>query len=240
MSNALVGYLNKRLKNENPFEKEKLTTAGPVITISREVGCGGIKLAKKIACRLNDQRFLDDWRVLSKEIFHKSANELKMDTEHVIRVFTESDKYTFDEIIKAFNNKNFKSERRITKTVKDVVRTCAIEGFSIIVGRAGHIIASDIKNAFHIRLIAPVEYRIKAVMKKNSLNQEEAITFISRVEKERITFRKVFREEILHDENFDIILNRSSFSDDGIIDIIENAINEKGILKDAKPKVQYY
>ncbi len=240
MGNELINYLNRRLKKEDPFEQGRLVTAGPVITISREVGCGGIKLAKKIACRLNEQRFLDDWRVLSKEIFQKSANELEIDTEHVIRVFTESDKYTFEEIIKAFNNRNFKSERRITNTVKDVIRSCAVEGFAIIVGRAGHIVASDIKNAFHIRLVAPMEYRIKAVQEKKDLNRDNAIEFIQRVEKERITFRNAFKDDNYNQDNFDLILNRASFSDDDIVDIIENAIVKKGILTDAKLKVQYY
>ncbi len=240
MGNELMNYLNKRMRNEKLFDKGKLATAGPVITISREVGCGGIKLAKKIACRLNERRFLDDWRVLSKEIFHKSAIELEMDPEHVIRVFTKTDKYTFEEIIKAFNNRNFKSEQRITNTVKDVIRSCAIEGFAIIVGRAGHILASDIKNAFHIRLTAPLEYRIKTVQEKYDFNRDKAIEYIERVELERITFRDVFKSNDLNDDNFDIILNRASYSDDDIVDIIENAIDKKGILNDAQPKVQYY
>jgi len=240
MGNELINYLNKRLKKENPFEKGKLATAGPVITISREVGCNGIKLAKKIACRLNEQRFLDDWRVLSKEIFQKSAKELEMDTEHVMRVFTETEKYSFEEIIKAFNNRNFKSERQITNTVKDIVRSCAVEGFAIIVGRAGHILASDIKNAFHIRLVAPLEYRIKVVQEKNDLNRENAIEYIQRVEKERIAFRKAFTDDNFTQNNFDMVLNRASFSDDDIVDIIENSIIKKGILNDARPKVQYY
>ncbi len=240
MGNELMNYLNRRMRNENPFDKGKLATAGPVITISREVGCGGIKLAKKIACRLNERRFLDDWRVLSKEIFYKSATELEMDTEHVIRVFTKSDKYTFEEIIKAFNNRNFKSEQRITNTVKEVIRSCAIEGFAIIVGRAGHILASDIKNAFHIRLTAPLEYRIETVQEKYDYNRDESIKYINRVEQERIAFREAFKSNKLSDDNFDIVLNRASYSDDDIVDIIENAIDKKGILNDAQPKVQYY
>jgi len=240
MGNELMNYLNRRMKNENPFEKGKLATAGPVITISREVGCGGIKLAKKLACRLNEQRFLDDWRVLSKEIFYKSATELEMDTEHVMRIFTDSDKYTFEEIIKAFNNKNFKSERRITNTVKEVIRSCAVEGFAIIVGRAGHIVASDIKNAFHIRLTAPFDYRINVVQGKYNFTRDKAIEYITRVEQERIAFRNAFNDNKLNPDNFDIVLNRASYTDDNIVDIIENAIDKKGILSDAKHKVQYY
>lgn len=240
MSNTLMRYLNKRLKKENPFEKDDWIAAGPVITISREVGCKGLKLANLIAKQLNKRKFLSDWKVLSKEIFYQSAVELNMQPEHVQRVFKQSDKYTFEEILKAFSNKNYKSEQRIINTLLDVVRSFAIDGYSIIVGRAGHIITSDIKNAFHIRLIAPLDYRIKTIQFNHSLSQEEAILFIDRVEKERIAFRKAIHEENLHEELFDLTLNLASFSNDEIVDIIEFAIDKKGVLKNEKIKVQYY
>ena len=237
MSKALMRYLNKRLKEENSFEKEKWTTAGPVITISREVGCNGLKLARLIANKLNQHKSNNKWRVLSKEIFHQSAKELNMESEHVRRVFKQSEKYSFDEILKAFNNKNFKSERKIIKTVIDIVRSCAEDGNSIIVGRAAHIIASDIENAFHIRLIAPLEYRINTIMENNNLNRDESIQFIKRVEQERIAFRKTIHNKSLHEEFFDMTLNRASFTDTVIVDIIEHAFTKKRLLKNPADKI---
>src|SRR5680860_1491647 len=116
MSNSLLVYLNKRM-NENQLSKKNVSDAGPVITISREVGCNGLKLARLIATRLNNQNLSSDWRVLSKEIFYESAKELNMEPERIRKMFKHSDKYTFEEIIKAFNDKNYKSERKIVKTV---------------------------------------------------------------------------------------------------------------------------
>lgn len=240
MSNALMGYLNKRLKKENSFEKDNWLIAGPVITISREVGCNGIKLANLIANRLNKKKIASNWKVLSKEIFYKSAMELNMEPEHVRRVFKQADKYAFEEILKAFSNKNYKSEQKIINTVLDVVRSLAIDGFSIIVGRAGHIIASDIKNAIHIRLTAPLNYRIKTIQLNNDLNRKEAIRFINRVENERIAFRTAINEENLHEELFDLTLNRATFSDNNLVDIIEFAMEKKGILKGVNSNVQFY
>jgi len=226
-----MGYLNRRLKEDNSFEKDNLTTAGPVITISREVGCNGLKLAKLISARLNKPKQKHNWQVLSKEIFHKSASELNIESEYVRRVFKKSEKYAFDEVIKAFGNKNFKSEQRIINTVIKVVRSSAIDGYSIIVGRAGHIIASEIKNAIHIRLVAPLDYRIKTIQENNGLNREESIQFIKKVEKERIAFRKAIDKNNLHEGLFDFTINRASFSNEDIVDFIEFAMGKKGILK---------
>ena len=230
MSNVLMGYLNKRLKEDTTLEKDNSIIAGPVITISREVGCNGLKLAKLIATRLNKRRQKHNWQVLSKEIFHKSATELNMESEDVRRVFKKSEKYAFDEVLKAFSNKNFKSEQKIIKTVIKVVRSSAIDGYSIIVGRAGHIIASDIKNAIHIRLIAPLNYRVHTIQENNGLNREESIQFIKKVEKERVAFRKAIHGDNLHEELFDVTINRASFSNDDIVDIVELTMDKKGIM----------
>lgn len=240
MSNSLLVYLNKRLKEENSFNKDYKDIAGPVITISREVGCNGLKLAKLMADRLNGQKMLRGWKVLSKEVFNQSAKELDLEPERVKKIFKQTDKHIFDDILKAFNDKQYKSDRKIAKTVVDVVRTFAIDGFCIIVGRAGHIIAKDIQNALHIRLVAPLEYRVKTIMENNQLNTEEAIAFIQRVEKERYAFRKAIREENLQEELFDITINRASFSSNEIIDIVEYAVDKKKILKGYDRKMDFY
>ena len=223
MGNALMTYLNKRLAEENLFEKHG-KMPGPVITISREVGCNGLDLAQKIAKRLNQQNLKSDWKVLSKEIFYESARELNLNPEKVRKIFKQTDKYAFDEILNAFNNRSFKSERKIIKSVIDVIRTLAFDGFCIIVGRAGHVIAKDIKNALHLRLIAPLEYRVKVIMENKNLNRQEALVFIQKVEQERIAFRKAISEDNPGMDYFDLYINRASFNDEDVVNIIEFAI----------------
>jgi len=239
MSNALLSYLNKRLGEGNTMGS-MVGPPGPVITISREVGCNGVKLAHKIAKRLNKRNLDNDWKVLSKEVFFQSAKELDVEPEKVQRIFKQSDRYVFKEILEAFSNRKYKSEKKIVKTVTDVIETFSNEGFCIIVGRAGHFIAHDIKNALHIRLVAPIEYRIKTIMDNNHLNREEAIDFIEKVEKERLSFRKSMGKVEYEEDMFDMFLNRASFNEEKSIDLIEMAIEKKNILKDYHSRMNYY
>ncbi len=238
MGNSLMIYLNKRLLGQEMLKKKSMEP-GPVITISREVGCNGIKLARLLATRLNSHTLSAEWRVLSKEVFYESARELNMDPERIRKTFKHADKYTFDEILKAFNDKSFKSERKIAKTVSDVILSFAIDGFCIIVGRASHIIAKDIKNSLHIRLVAPCEYRIKTIMENNHLNRENAISFIRKVEDERNAFRKAVLKEKSFVEIFDLTINRDKFMDEEIVDIIEYAVNKKKILQGYKSAMEF-
>jgi cytidylate kinase len=239
MSNALLEYLNNRLGNHKVYSDGK-EIPGPLITISRQVGCNGVKLANKIAANLNKKHYGPDWRVLSKEIFFESARELNMDPDQVKRYFKYFDSYTLNDVLNAFGNRKFKSERKIIKTVNEVIRSFAEEGFCIIVGRAAHIIAHDIRNSLHLRLVAPLEYRIKTIMSNNHLNREEAIAFINMVEQERKTFRKAIMKEIDEDDFYDLCINRASFHDKEAIELIVLSAQKKNIFSDYGQKISFF
>jgi cytidylate kinase len=233
MGNALLEYLNNRL-GEQKAGINRQKSQGPLITISREVGCNGVRLAHKLADNLNKYNMEYNWKVLSKEVFFQSAKELGMNPEQVERVL-KFDSYTFNEILAAFGTKKFVSDRKIIRTVIEVIHAFAVEGYCIIVGRAAHIIAHDIKNSLHLRLVAPLEYRIKTIMAYNCLNREEAIEFINRVDKERAAFRKAIKKEAVEADCFDLCLNRASFKDEETIELIEMAAKKKNIFKDFAP-----
>lgn len=240
MEGNLITYLSRRMQKESYLEKG-IHSPGPVITISREVGCNGLKLAKELARSLNEEKLIE-WKVLSKEIFYESARELNLDPEHVRKIFKQPDRYTFDEILNAFSYKQFKSERKIIRTVTDVVHSFAIDGFCIIVGRAGNIIAKGIVNSIHIKLFAPIEFRVMNVMENNPFSRQEAIEFINRIENERNAFRKLVSKE-KGEENlneFDLIINRSSFTTKAIVDMIVEAVKGKNILYDFKRNTENF
>ncbi len=234
MKNSLLEYLNKRMliKKAEPQQIHK-RPPGPVITISREVGCSGIAIAEDLASRLNKKYHGHHWKVLSKEIFQESARELNIDPERVSKVFKQIDRSTFDELLNAFNEKKYKSDKKVRRTVVEVIRSFAEDGYCIIVGRASNIIAGDIKNALHARVVALMDNRIQSIMKKDKISRQEAVSFIERVEKERYAYRHAAMGKGLDEpEIFDITFNADSFSREIMIDIIMLAIDEKNIMAD--------
>ena len=239
MENNLINYLDKRLGREG-YEKNPLNPPGPVITISREVGCNGIKLARELATGLNAHGSMHPWKVISKEVLYESAKELHLDPDKINKLLKQTDRYTLDGILDAFSYKQFVSDRKVINTVVDVIHSYAIDGFCIIVGRAGHVIAKDIKNSLHLKVIAPPEYRVKNIMENNFLDRAQAIEFINRVESERASLRKLVTKEETKEEiyNFDLVINRATMSTEGIVSIIVEAVKQKNILADYKRKVE--
>lgn len=240
MGNALITYMNKRLIMDTSIKKG-FTGPGPVITISREAGCNGLSLARTLSNSLNQMQVdSPNWKVLSKEIFYESAKELNINLSRVTKIFSQTDRYTFEEILNAFGTRQFKSDKKIIKTVTDVIRSFSVDGYCIIVGRAGHIIASDIKKAIHIKITAPLNYRIKVIMEKHKCSEKEAITFINSIENKRKAFREIINKGKTPEDNFDLIINRASFNNASILNIIKKAIESKELLTKQEYRQMYY
>jgi cytidylate kinase len=240
MNNTMMIYLNKRLHQHDPMFTAANSQPGPVICISREVGCGGVNIAKQLALELDKITFCKKWRVVSKEILQESARELNMDPNKLRNYMKEGDRSVFDDVLAAFSEKRFKSDRKITKTLIDLVSSFANDGYCIIVGRAGHIIARDIEKSLLVKLTAPHEWRVKQIMEKNKLNLREAVEFIERTEKERENFRKHIAGDHAKADEFDLSINLSRIDNNEAISLIRFAAQTKGILETQKSKMEVF
>lgn len=229
MKNSLLSYLNKRMEEAEKEKAPFVKPAGPVITISREVGCGGLRISHQLAVELNKQVYCKKWQVVSKEILSESAHELQVAPEKVERLMKLDQHFTFDEILSAFTDKYYKSNRVIMKTVREVIRNFAVDGCCIILGRGGHIIAGDIKNALHVRLVAPIPWRVDRISAIRELSATEALQYIKETDQERDHLHKHFLKGKTAEENYDLTIDVSRFPDGMVVPLILHAFACKGI-----------
>ncbi|MBL7967030.1 MAG: cytidylate kinase-like family protein [Prolixibacteraceae bacterium] len=240
MNNTMMVYLNKRLHQSDPKYQAASTQPGPVICISREVGCGGVNLARLLAAELDRQTICKKWKVLSKEILEESARELDMDPNKLRNYLKEGERSMFDDILSAFSEKRHKSDKKISKTLIDLISSFANDGYCIIVGRAGHIIARNIERSLLVKLTAPMEWRVKQIMEKNKLNFREAISFIEKTEKERQNLRRHIAGEGAKDDEFDLTINLSRMDTSEVIDLIKHVAETRGFLEPVRSKVEVF
>lgn len=240
MNNTLMVYLNKRLHQNDPKHRDLDSRPGPVICISREVGCGGVNIANLLAAELDKHGICKKWRVISKEILQESARELDMDPNKLKNYLKEGERGVFDDILAAFSEKRFKSDRKINKTLIDLIRSFANDGYCIIVGRAGHILAKDIERSLLIKLTAPIDWRVKQIMDKNNLNLRQALEFIEKTEVERENFRKHIALDEAKADEYDLTINVARMKMKDVIDLISFAAQAKGMLETIKSKVEVF
>jgi cytidylate kinase len=240
MKNTLMFYLDKRLHQQDVGYHSANTQPGPVICISREVGCGAVNIAKLLAIELDKHSMCHNWKVLSKEILEESARELNMDPGKLKNYLREGERSLFDDVLAAFSEKRYKSDRKISKTLIDLINSFAQDGHCIIVGRAGHIIARDIEKSLFVKLIAPLDWRVKQIMEKNNLKMSEAIEFIERTDKERQNFIKHISGGNSKEAEFDLSINLSRMNITEVVNFIRFAAQTKGLLETHKSKAEVY
>jgi cytidylate kinase len=95
------------------------------------------------------------------------------------------------------------------------IRHIAEEGHVIIVGRGGQFLLAESDSAWHVRLIAPEQWRTEAYAKAASISDADALKAIRRLESDRVSYIKAHLNHSPRDPlAYDLILNMSQVSVD--------------------------
>lgn len=224
----LVQYLKERYDERSIA----ITNAGPVVTIARETGCPGKKVAQLLSEKLNERYLKKDkkvWKWIGKEVFDEAAKELDLEPEEVQKVFKEK-RSIIDQIISSQSQKFYKSDSRVRKTIGKVIRSMANDGNVIIVGRGGVAITHDIERSIHIYLEAPLTWRAAVISEKHCCQQAEAIKYVIEIDKRRAQYREYFEGKNTDYTWFDIRLNCMTLKVEEIVDIIIKSMETRKLI----------
>ena len=228
MDNLLLKYFKLRMER-NPEFKPEFNEPGPVITISREFGCPGKRVAEKFANELT-KHTKEEWNWIDKEIINQLSEELKLNPSTVDDLANYTDRKLSDYLALMFSSDYYPGEKKIKNTLSEIILSFANNGNVVILGRAGYLICGKIKRSFHIKLIAPMEWRIDKVSEKKDISYHDAIKFIDEFEIKRDQFQKFFSSGVPNDNDFDIIFDCSVKSDEEIISETFKLIRENRIF----------
>lgn len=228
--NVFQRYLSKKYKLENLTDKG----AGPVITISREMGCFAGDIAEKLVRKINNELDSTDskkkWNWISKEILEKSAEELKIKPERISHIFDAKKKVLLQDLADSLIKKYYVSDSQIIATIHHIIQSYAYTGRVVIVGRASAVITNEIRKALHVKMVASVDFRVKLLCNNLKVTQKLARKTLEDNDRKRESFIKFFRGNKPENDYYDIIVNRANFDEDSIVDIIYNLAVMKKLL----------
>jgi cytidylate kinase len=204
---------------------------GPVITISRQTGCDAREIASNVVEKLNSNSGITKWKWVDKDIIYSIAKELNIDTQRIENYYEGIKLSNLSEMIMAFSG-GFVSDLRVKKAIKDVVLSICKEGYVVLVGRGGVSIAHGIKDALHVRLVAPFYWRVENVMKKKNMGLEVAEKYVIETDEKRNDLIQTFLDKKIKNVEtlFDAAINRISFSIPETSELIVS-MYEKKVMK---------
>lgn len=220
MANILLEYMAERFSQSTSNEDNNHSKL-PFITISREHGCPAEEIAKLLETKLNHHLKTDNskkWKIISKEIMEQAAHELNVDTSRIKKVVSEEKRGAIDEILNSFSEKYYKSDRKIVNTIASTIIDFARLGNVIIIGRNGAGITNELPNGLHVRLLAPLEWRIKKLLENGFYNNEEEARFHA----EDIDYNRnlYLKSKIVNEPVFGIYYNTQIFNAEEIANSI--------------------
>lgn len=161
-----------------------------IITISREYGSGGGKIAQELAHRLG-WKLVDNWLV--KEV----AKRTKIEEELAAR-WDESVDPWFHGLVKALwrggyenvastiESEAFDSET-MAKVGGEIIHEAATLGECVIVGRGSQCLLQNRKDAFHVSVFGPRAERIRRLRERLG-PKTEAEKLIDEIDRRRATY----------------------------------------------------
>ncbi|MCE5210062.1 MAG: cytidylate kinase-like family protein [Deltaproteobacteria bacterium] len=188
--------LDKVLKQGLKAENFK---GGPVITVSREPGAGGSEIARRLSKALG----LD---LIGGQIIQHVADSAKM-SRRVIESLDEREVTIRETLLSSLFGENRPWPGEYLNHLTRVIGTIGIFGNVIIVGRGAHFVLPKEKT-FRVRIIAPMELRIKYFMEDRGYKKAEAEQYVVKTENNRKAFvRKYFNADVADPKHYDIVLN---------------------------------
>ncbi len=220
--------MNDRL---SPVPK-RVFDPGPVITISRECCCSGRVFAEKLIDRIN-QKINDpsqNWKWVSKEILTLASDELKIHPDKIKTLLNSEEKNFLEEMVSSFTDKYYVHDAKIKRVIEEVVRNIALRGKTVIVGRGSDALTTDIPRSLHVRLYAPLSWKVAVMSERMKIPHEEASKIVIEVDKQRSKFKEAYIKKnpdtIIHD----IAFNCAKFNQNEMVDVVFKLAENKSFI----------
>lgn len=177
----------------------------PIITISRGSGSGGRLLAESLSRRL-------DFELVSREdVVHEAAH------------FGASEEELRTALLKPPGIwSRFSHQRRRYLAFVQAALCERVKGGRVVYhGNAGHLLLPGASNLLCIRLLAPLDFRVRMLHEVAAMNADQARAEIERVDKERQTWsRFLYGVDLLDPTLYDLTVNLRTLELDDAVELV--------------------
>ncbi|MEA1903288.1 MAG: cytidylate kinase-like family protein [Actinomycetota bacterium] len=214
-------YLRAQMVRNRERQGTPQAGARPFITISRQAGAGGHRLAQSLleTFAAEENELFDGWQVFDKRLCELVADDStythSLDSLLAEEYRTRTDEF-FHQILRSSVD-----QRAVAEKVFRVVRAVASVGKAIIIGRAGSEVTRDMDGGIHVRLIASETVRIHGVMDHYGIEEKAARGESKRLDTARARLLKThFGVDIADPTRYDVVFNTDQVSIGTITDLL--------------------
>ncbi len=189
-----------------------------IITISRQMGSGGIPIAEKVAEKLG-------YTLVNGDTILKVADQYGLSVESLELA---------DEKPPHFSETLDSKHESALKLIELIILDFALKGNVIIYGRGGQDLLAEIRSVLRVRVIAPFEERVERWAEREWLDPERARMLVRRSDQQRAGFIKYYFDRDWDDPlGYDLVINTERLGEESAVRLICDGIKDRN-LADSK------
>jgi len=187
-----------------------------IITISREMGSGGIPIAQKTAHKLG-------YRLIDGDAIEQVAPQYGLTREVLSQI---------DEKPPAFIAHLDRQIELGMNRIQLIVLEQALQGDVIIYGRGGQDILEGVDNVFRVRVIAPFDLRVERWAEREWIDPDLAYSLVRKSDQQRAGFIKYYHDRNWEDPlHYDLVINTAKLSEDTAVRQIVSGVKDENLLQ---------
>lgn len=190
-----------------------------VITVSREYGSQGERLARLVAERMG-------WTCWDQELLHE-VSKSTLAPARLLETLDEHRRTSIEALAEVFKPASEPSDAQYLREVFRVVHTVAAQGKAVIVGRGSQFILGR-GEALHVRVIAPFDFRVRGLVARRGWSEAEARQAVLAQDADRKAYLKAsFGMDATDPHHYDLVVNAGSLPVEHLAELIELAWSTK-------------
>jgi CMP/dCMP kinase len=206
-----------------------------LITISRQYGAGGSEVAARVARALG-------WRVVDNELVERVAARAGLAPEDVAQL--EERVSTFIERLArtlvaatpelvvppdAGGTVSSLPEEDLVRITERVVEEAAAAGKVVLVGREAPAVLARERDAIHVQVVAPRDWRIRIAAERLGVSLQEAAKVTDDTDKNRARYHRQYYQRDWQDPaNYHLVLNTAALGLDGAAEVVVGRARSMG------------
>ncbi|MDD3393079.1 MAG: cytidylate kinase family protein [Anaerotignum sp.] len=219
-----LGFVENFLsENARDAEKKRLQQNSDkvVITISREYGSCGRKIAQQLAKNLGFDYY--DKSII--EMVAKASNLPEAYIEAKEQIMTNSFLYDLFSQYQVLTDEETELDKLYEIETK-IIKEAAGKGNCVIVGRCADYVLKDLQNCYKIFVYAKEDYKVHQIIQREHLEKSAAMKRMRDINKKRFMHYKYYTGRILGlSENYNLCLDVSTLGVEEAVEIIKEYIS---------------
>lgn len=180
----------------------------PVVTISRETGAAALTIGQMVtdSFRSLDKGEPGTWALFDQNIVKAFLEDQDL-PERLEEFILEDGKAPLEDAFEELLGLHPSTPALVQSMTRTILKLAKAGGV-VLIGRGSHIICAKLSHAFHVRLVAPLDARVRHIAEYFRFTEREAGQYVEKMDRARKRYvRRYFGADVEDPHSYHLVIN---------------------------------